>query len=113
MKTTYFKYGILIAFSVLLFWSSCQNNSSKKEGNISNKKINSGEGIYKQYCVTCHGINGKLGLNGAADFTQKKLSRTEAIDIIKNGKNMMAPYREVLSEKEVGEVTDYVLSFSR
>lgn len=40
-----------------------------------------GEAIYKQTCVTCHGANGQGVVPGAANFTDKKgvLSKSDSV----------------------------------
>lgn len=68
-----------------------------------------GKAIFKQYCVTCHGADGKLGLNGAKDLTQSQLDLDGRIAIVTNGKNMMTPYGEILSPQEIESVARYTL----
>jgi cytochrome c6 len=68
-----------------------------------------GKAIFKQYCVTCHGADGKLGLNGAKDLTRSVLKLEARIDLITNGKNMMTPYGEVLTPEEIRAVAKYTM----
>ena len=70
-----------------------------------------GAAVFRQYCVTCHGADGKLGLNGAKDLSQSPLTREQRIQIITNGKNMMTPFGEMLSPEEIRAVADYTLTF--
>lgn len=72
-----------------------------------------GKAIFKQYCVTCHGADGKLGLNGAKDLTQSQLDLDGRIAIITNGKNMMTPYGDVLSPQEIESVARYTLQLRK
>ena len=40
-----------------------------------------GEAVYKQTCITCHGANGKGAVPGAANFTDKKgvLNKSDSV----------------------------------
>lgn len=69
-----------------------------------------GKALYKQYCVLCHGADGKLGLNGAVDLTTSQLPREEAIDQVTNGKGLMTPFKELMTEEEIEQVVDYVIT---
>ncbi len=69
-----------------------------------------GEAVFKKYCVTCHGTKGNMGLNGAADLTISTLTTEETVEIITNGRKMMAPYKSILSAQEISQVTEHVLT---
>jgi cytochrome c6 len=69
--------------------------------------------VFRQYCITCHGSDGKLGLNGAKDLTVSPLTNEERINIITNGRKMMTPFKEVLSPEEILAVADYTLSLKK
>lgn len=70
-----------------------------------------GQAIFRQYCVVCHGADGKLGLNGAKDLTQSTLSLEEKITQITHGKNLMTPFGEILSPEEINAVAAYTHTF--
>lgn len=72
-----------------------------------------GRSIFKNYCVACHGVDGKLGLNGAGDLTVSELTLDERIQIITNGKNTMVPFKAVLSETQIQTVAEYTLNFNQ
>lgn len=69
-----------------------------------------GASTFKKYCTACHGADGKMGLNGAADLTKTTLTQVEAAQVITNGRKLMAPYKSVLSAEEINEVAVYVLT---
>ena len=75
---------------------------SKKEGN------RKGKIIYKQYCVACHGADGKLGVSDATDLSTSTIDMKERIYQITNGKGMMTPYKDVLSETQIKDVAEYL-----
>lgn len=66
-----------------------------------------GMAIFRQYCTTCHGADGKLGLNGAKDLSASTLSLDERIQTITYGKKVMTPFNEVLSPEEIKAVAEY------
>ncbi len=66
-----------------------------------------GQAIYKKYCILCHGADGKLGLNGAKDITQTILTEAEVIELVKNGKNTMTPFKGILTDEEIKAVVAY------
>jgi len=69
--------------------------------------------IYNAACVDCHGVDGKMGLNGAKDLTVSALSHEEKINIITNGKGLMSPFKGRLSEEEIEAVATYVDSIKK
>lgn len=66
-----------------------------------------GMAIFRQYCVTCHGADGKLALNGAKDLTASTLTLEERLNIIANGKKLMTPFNEILTPEEIKAVAEY------
>ena len=69
-----------------------------------------GKKLYLQYCVSCHGIDGKLGLSGATDLTQSELDLEQIQAIIRDGRKNMPPYKDVLTDEEIKKVGEYVMS---
>lgn len=67
-----------------------------------------GKAIFNNYCIVCHGEDGKSGLNGAKDLAISTLTDEEVKKIILNGKNGMSPYKKVLSEQELSAVMNHV-----
>ena len=73
----------------------------------------SGEAIYKKYCVTCHGIDGKLGLNGSKDLTISKLTEAERVLQVTKGKNTMTPFEGILSPEEIKAVAAFSMTLTK
>ena len=92
------KLLFLSALMVIVF--SCADKKSKT-ASIDAKKI------YKQNCVLCHGIDGKLGLNNSKDLTKSPLTLDERVAIITSGKGTMTPFGAILSADEVKAVAAY------
>lgn len=81
--------------------------SSKNTKNAAVHADPDGMAIFRQYCVTCHGADGKLALNGAKDLTISILTLEERINIITNGKKLMTPFNEILTPEEIKAVAEY------
>ena len=72
-----------------------------------------GMAIFRQYCVVCHGADGKLGLNGAKDLTASLLTPEERINVITNGRKLMTPFNEILSADEIKAVAEYTQTLKK
>ncbi|MBK8968176.1 MAG: cytochrome c [Saprospiraceae bacterium] len=72
-----------------------------------------GAAVFRLYCVTCHGADGKLGLNGAGDLTKSALTLEERVTQISKGKNMMTAFEEILSPEEIRAVAEFTLSLKK
>ena len=70
-----------------------------------------GKAIFTRNCQLCHGEDGKLGLSGSKDLTVSTLSDAEVKNLIRDGKNAMPPYKDMLSETEINAVHAYVKTF--
>jgi mono/diheme cytochrome c family protein len=92
------KIVVLSAFVLIVL--SCAEKKDKASG-VDAKKI------YKQNCVICHGLDGKLGLNNSKDLTKSALTLQERMMIVKNGKAAMTPFGNILSDKEIQAVSEY------
>jgi mono/diheme cytochrome c family protein len=64
--------------------------------------------IYTKNCKLCHGKSGDLGLSGAANLRKSTLSLEEKIEVITNGRNGMAPHKNILTPDEIREVDAYI-----
>ena len=72
-----------------------------------------GMAIFRQNCVTCHGADGALGLNGAKNLAESKLSLEERVHIITYGKKLMTPFGPLLSPEEIKAVAEYTQGFTQ
>lgn len=70
-----------------------------------------GKVIYTNQCMRCHGEDGKAGINGASNLTASMCENRGLVGIIRNGRNLMPAYKELLNEQEVLAVAEYVKSF--
>ncbi len=100
----------MCALLVGLFLVACGgdsgDNGKKTKKAVAKKKID-GKKIYRQYCITCHGVNGDMGASGAFDLTTSKLTLDEKIAVITNGRNTMTPFKGLLSEAKIKAVAEF------
>lgn len=85
--------------------TATSSTTVEKAVETGNKK---GKLIYKQYCVICHGADGKLAVSGAKDLSASVLSMEDRIDQITNGKGLMTPYKDILSAGQIKSVAEYL-----
>lgn len=68
----------------------------------------SGKEIFEQKCTLCHGADGKLGQAGSKDLSVTQLPHAGIVEIITNGKNTMAAYKEALTAEQIEAVASYI-----
>ncbi len=102
--------GIFIALMAIVL--ACGNEAPPGSSSSKSKTAsNPGKKVYRQYCVTCHGVGGDMQLNGAKDFRLSELSLEERVLVITNGRRLMTPFKGMLSEKEIREVAAYTMEY--
>ncbi len=95
-------------FLIIVSFGLAQKAKSEKAG--PKTLVISGKEIFEEKCVLCHGNDGKLGLNGAKDLSITPMNHAGIVEMIANGKNGMAAYKEVLSAEQIEAVTLYIES---
>lgn len=91
----------IITLAIIGFLAfSCADKKAKTSG-VDGRKV------FKQNCVVCHGLDGKLGLNDSKDLTLSKMSVDERKAIVKNGKGKMVGLGSLLSPAEIQAVAEY------
>jgi mono/diheme cytochrome c family protein len=91
----------LMSTSALL----AQNNSPETEA-----KIEAGENVYNNNCQNCHGDQ---LVNTGQTFDLRRLTtndRARFDNSVRNGKNQMPPWKDVLSTEEIDQVWSYIRS---
>ncbi len=107
---TFYSLPACIAILLCMACGSAEEQVSSRAAAAQSSSANltpDGRAIFRKYCVTCHGADGKLGLNGAKDLTASVLTPDERINIITNGKKVMIPFNEVLTPEEIKAVAEY------
>ncbi len=72
-----------------------------------------GKKIYKQYCVTCHGLYGDMGASGAFNLTTSELPVADRIVVITKGRGAMTPFENLLDADEIAAVAEYTLELKK
>ncbi len=103
------KKFILFVF-IAAFVMACGGGNGSQ---VSDEELAKGEATFKKLCVACHGSTGEMSLNGAKKFSESVLSLEERILVITNGKNMMTPYKGILSEEEIKTVAAYTMELTK
>jgi mono/diheme cytochrome c family protein len=109
MRTIYTFIFLVITF--LLLFSCGNNNQSKPTIADTTVSAERGQKIFKTHCVACHGVDGTMGLNGAANLATSVLSKEETIKTITQGRKAMLSFKTLLSKSEIESVTLYISSF--
>lgn len=73
----------------------------------------SGKDLFEQRCVSCHGIDGSLGFNGAKNLALSSFSSEQIAAQVTNGKGAMAPFKNILSTEEINLVSEYTLGLRK
>ena len=108
------KLAVFLLIAIAIY--ACGNageapGEATAQAEASPKEID-GEKIYRQYCITCHGLYGDMGASGAFDLTSSELSVEERVLVITNGRNAMAPFKSLLSEEKIKAVAEYTLTLA-
>lgn len=85
--------------------TSADTKTKEVSADNSNRK---GKLIYKQYCIICHGADGKLAISNATDLSKSTLPVEERVNQITNGKGLMTPYKDILSKDQILAVAEYL-----
>lgn len=72
-----------------------------------------GSKIYKQYCKSCHGRKGGLGLQGATNLKNVNLTLDQRIISIREGKGKMVAFKNILSKEEIEAVARFTESLKK
>ena len=115
------KLGILSLFVFALALMACGGDKKAAESSSAKPKASAsattakassgnrkGKLVYKQYCVICHGADGKLAVSGATDLSASTATMDERINQITNGKGLMTPYKDILSQEQIASVAEYI-----
>lgn len=108
------RISIVIAFIVVAVFA-CGGNpadgtkKSSLERETQVDPLAEGKKAYKQFCVPCHGMDGKLGINGARDFAESDLKLEERIEVITNGRGMMTSFKSVLKPEQIKAAAEYTI----
>lgn len=103
---------LIMTIGLLSYCTDIDSSTSQEKGSSNQVKVK-GENVYKQYCILCHGADGKKGFNQAKDLSVSTLKLNERIQLITNGKGNMTPFKGVLSKEEIRAVAKYSMTLGK
>ena len=74
-----------------------------------------GSNIYTQYCVNCHGGDGRGEVAGTPSFREGRLmsrATSELMETVRTGRNLMPSFRGILEEQQIDDVSTYIRTFN-
>ena len=103
--------AILLLLGVAFTWNKCSvSNFQETKATVLQEKMGEAEKYYGNYCASCHGTQVK-------DFVDREKwvygsARMELFNVVKNGaeEDGMPAYGEVISDKKVYALVDYILA---
>jgi mono/diheme cytochrome c family protein len=102
------KFRLVLSFVCLGLIIACSDHETQEGQAIAID----GKTIFQKNCTICHGVDGKLELNGAKDLSLSQLTLNERIAQITNGKGLMTSFKGVLTEKKIKAVAEYSLKLN-
>lgn len=108
------KFLIILSITALIIACGSNDESESAASNTTASTESAapaidGKKIYKQYCVTCHGLYGDMGASGAFNLQTSELSVDERVNVITNGRNLMTPFKSLLEPDEIKAVAEYTM----
>ncbi|MDX2002434.1 MAG: cytochrome c [Chitinophagales bacterium] len=97
---------------VLGIMLSCGNSGNGHQPTLL-KGNNKGKAVYQQYCKACHGDDGTLGLSGASNLMVSVLEQSEVVNVVTNGRRLMAPFKGIINQQEIDSVAAYVMTLRK
>ncbi|PPK88808.1 cbb3-type cytochrome c oxidase subunit III [Neolewinella xylanilytica] len=70
--------------------------------------------IWKVRCIACHGLNGDMGTNGAANLQVATSDLDYRINIITNGSEngVMTAFKDILTPEEIEAMARHTMQFN-
>jgi mono/diheme cytochrome c family protein len=111
------KYTLVILM-IATFIYACGGSDTPEQTNGTKQATTAtsqadGQKIYKQYCVTCHGLYGDMGASGAFNLTSSELPVAERIVVITKGRGAMTPFENLLDAEEIAAVAAYTMELKK
>lgn len=104
---------LIASFIVACGGSDAPEQTSSTQAAATSAPQADGKKIYKQYCVTCHGLYGDMGASGAFNLTTSELPLAERIVVITKGRAAMTPFENLLDADEIAAVAAYTLELKK
>jgi len=69
-----------------------------------------GEALFIKHCASCHGRDGRLGLNGAHNLTKSNLNAYGRGYLVLNGLGKMPAFKQKLSPQVIEQIVLYSMT---
>lgn len=113
-------FTICVILGIIAWGQQCSSTDSdnkqrEKEASLSpeERELALGKRLYKNHCVACHGMDGKMGFNGAKDLTETELTLEERKILIAYGRGSMMAFKSILSADEIEAAARYSMMFNQ
>ena len=105
--------AVLACIALLAFGCAEQGESDNLPNALASAPISAvlAEKAYLQKCSLCHGRDGKLGISKATDLSLSTMSLARREAIIRYGKGLMPPQKEVLDDATILGIAQYIEEF--
>jgi mono/diheme cytochrome c family protein len=107
------KPALLAVFPLLLF--SCGSGEAEvkqreqQEEHQEPMTVDEAKDLFIRHCESCHGLDGKKQLSGAADLSKTTKTDAEILQTIIHGNDKgMMPYGDLLTDREEKGLVEYV-----
>lgn len=100
----------VLMLGAVLIGAGCGDEKKRVADEIVQEESEPSKGriLYLVHCVSCHGKDGRLGLNSAKMLPDTKLGQAEIVQQITHGKGLMTAFEGLLSPAEIDSVALYV-----
>lgn len=116
VNVNFMKTKLFIGTALCLALLACGNKKEEtvpEVAPVTSAPAVDGQKIFKVSCSICHGMDGKLGLNGSKDLSISVLTLEERIALITNGKGVMPAQGAILKPEEIKAVAEYTFSLKQ
>lgn len=103
-----------LVFSIVACSSNEPTQVEQQQPATPAESVSVGQQVFESNCVTCHGVDGKLGLSGAKDLSKSTLTAEEMKTVIQNGRNGMPSFEGIIPDgPQLDSLISVVLSLRK